>query len=286
MRSTGILMLIVAIVVGAGTAWLVMGFLQNQSQPTSVATESSAIEQTTIVVASSALAFGDTLSREVMREVPWPSASIPEGAFTTISEILAGADRRVTLRNMAPNEPILESRVSGFGGRATLSQVIGEGMRATTIRVNDVNGVAGFVLPGDRVDIMLTRQNKSGGNARDTMITDVILQSLRVLAVDQTSDEEEEAPQVSKAVTLEVTIEQAQKLSLAASVGTLTLSLRNFISTEDDNTKIKTISIKDLKPTTSTARGQSTAQTSTSPIVKVTRGMASKSQTVSRDRGQ
>lgn len=285
MRSTGILMLVVAIVVGGITAWLVMNFLQNQTQPTAQPQIQTTIAQTTVVVAATKLSFGDNLTRDNLKEVSWPTGSVPPGSFTTINEILDGAERRVALQNIEANEMLLQSRVSGFGGRATLSQVISDGMRATTIRVNDVNGVAGFVLPGDRVDIMLTRSTQGGSAARDSMVTDVIIQNLRVLGVDQVFDEDTSAPVVSKAVTLEVSPENAQKLSLAASIGTLTLSLRNFVSagTEDD-TKYKTVSIKDLQTSrTSSAPAATTAPTSSGPSVRVTRGLTSKSQKVARD---
>lgn len=279
-------MLVVAVVVGGITAWLVMNFLQNQAQPVAQPQAQSAMSQVTVVVASTKLSFGDNLTRDNLKEVSWPASSVPPGAFSTINEILDGADRRVALQNMEPNETVLHSRVSGFGGRATLSQVISDGMRATTIRVNDVNGVAGFVLPGDRVDIMLTRSTKSGAAARDSTVTDVIIQNLRVLGVDQISDEDASDPVVPKAVTLEVSPQDAQKLSLAASIGTLTLSLRNYVSAgTEDATKYKTVSINDLRPVGAqpTAGPVAPAPVSTSPTVRVTRGMKSSSEKVSRD---
>ncbi|TNE36548.1 MAG: Flp pilus assembly protein CpaB [Alphaproteobacteria bacterium] len=287
MRSTGILMLIVAIVVGGITAWLVMNFLQNQAQPVAQPQASTTIAQTTVVVAATKLSFGDNLTRDNLKEVSWPTNNVPPGSFKTINEILDGADRRVALQNMEPNEMVLHSRVSGFGGRATLSQVISDGMRATTIRVNDVNGVAGFVLPGDRVDIMLTRNTKTGSAARDSMVTDVIIQNLRVLGVDQISNEDTSEPVVPKAVTLEVSPEDAQKLSLAASIGTLTLSLRNYVSAgTEEATRYKTISVNDLRPVGARSTSSSAptpAPTYTSPTVRVTRGTTSSSQKVARE---
>jgi pilus assembly protein CpaB len=129
--------------------------------------------------------------------------------------------------------------VTGPGQRASLSAVITSGMRATTIRVNDVLGVAGFVLPGDRVDIMLTRQI-----IQDQPITDVLLQNVKVLGIDQRADEQNNQPDVVKAVTLEVTAEQAQKLTLAAEVGTLSLALRDVSNVE--LARVKPVTLKDL----------------------------------------
>jgi pilus assembly protein CpaB len=119
------------------------------------------------------------------------------------------------------NEPILASRITGSGQRASLSALIDPGMRAVTLRVDDVRGVAGFVLPGDRVDVVLTRHE-----AGDKAYADVLLQNAKVLAVDQLANERQEGPSVAKAVTVEVSTEQAQKLVLAAGVGSLSLVLR------------------------------------------------------------
>src|SRR5205085_8641957 len=135
------------------------------------------------------------------------------------------------------NEPVLATKLTGPGQRATLSAVLHEGMKAVTVRVSDIEGVAGFVLPGDRVDILLTRRADKNGT------TDVVLQNTRVLAIDQLADERADKPAVVKAVTLEVDTVAAQKLTLASQVGTLSLALRKAgeaiagdqrrISTED-----------------------------------------------------
>ena len=134
----------------------------------------------------------------------------------------------------------MASKVSGFGGRAILSAVIAPDMRAVTIRVNDVNGVAGFVLPGDHVDILLTR--KEGGSS---LFTDVLLQNVKILGIDQVASENLEKPKVAKAATLEVTQIQAQKLALAQRVGQLSLALRDLLNVEAELTR--TITVSDLR---------------------------------------
>jgi pilus assembly protein CpaB len=126
----------------------------------------------------------------------------------------------MVLTAIEANEPVLSSKITGPGQRATLSAVIADGMRAVTIRVNDVDGVAGFVLPGDRVDVALTRQaDKNNTN-------DVVLQNIKVLAIDQVADERTDKPSIARAVTLEVNATDAQKIALAATVGNLSLMLR------------------------------------------------------------
>ncbi len=127
------------------------------------------------------------------------------------------------LASIARNEPILRTKVTGPGQKATLSAVIQDGMRAVTVRVNDVEGVAGFILPGDHVDVLLTRQaneNKAGGT------NDVVIQNTRVLASDQLADDAADKPTVARAVTIEVDTIGAQKIALAASLGNLSLMLR------------------------------------------------------------
>jgi pilus assembly protein CpaB len=146
--------------------------------------------------------------------------AIPAGAFATIADLTKDG-RRVVLSPIEANEPILGWKITGPGQRATLSAMLRDGLKAVTIRVNDVEGVAGFVLPGDYVDVALTRQNE-----KIAATSDVILQSARVLAIDQTADERTDKPAVAKAVTLEVDTVGAQKISLAASIGTMSLILR------------------------------------------------------------
>ncbi|HEX6119179.1 MAG TPA: Flp pilus assembly protein CpaB [Dongiaceae bacterium] len=191
-----------------------------------------------VVAAATALKFGDRLAAENLRLIDWPAGSVPEGTFKTLDELL-GPQPRVALQSIQPNELILNNKITGPGQRASLSAVISTGMRAMTIRVNDVLGVAGFVLPGDRVDIMLTREV-----VQNNPITDVLLQNVKVLGIDQKSDQQNNAPDVVKAVTIEVTTEQAQKITLAATVGKLSLALRDISNVE--LTPVKPVSIKDL----------------------------------------
>jgi pilus assembly protein CpaB len=114
--------------------------------------------------------------------------------------------------------------------------VIADGMRAVTIRVNDVDGVAGFVLPGDRVDVALTRQ------ADKINTNDVVLQNIKVLAIDQMADERTDKPSIARAVTLEVSAQDAQKLALASSVGSLSLMLRRAGEAKSADTRRVTLS--------------------------------------------
>jgi pilus assembly protein CpaB len=177
-----------------------------------------------IVVASAPLGFGVTLSRENVVEVPWAAAQLPEGAFSSLDQLLKDG-RRAVLSPVSKNEPILKSKVTGAGQRASLSALLDDGKRAVTVRVDDVKGVAGFVLPGDRVDVLLIRTVTKAAGPVETF-SDVMLQHVKVLAVDQLINERQEKPTIAKAVTLEVNTEQAQKIMLATNIGKLSLILR------------------------------------------------------------
>jgi pilus assembly protein CpaB len=184
----------------------------------------------TIVVANRPLRFGDELNATALREMPWPQDALPAGAFGKIADLTAG--KRVVLMPVDINEAILASKITGPGQRATLSAVLGEGMKAVTVRVNDVEGVAGFVLPGDHVDVLLTRQGE-----KNMAITDVVIENARVLAIDQLADERTDKPSVVKAVTLEVGITDGQKVALASTVGTLSLLLSKAGERADDTAR-------------------------------------------------
>jgi pilus assembly protein CpaB len=203
------------------------------------------VQMATVVVAATPLYFGNTVRREHLREIVWPAGAVPPGSFSSVDELIGDENkRRVALRAIEINEPLLKSKVSGFGGRASLSTILAPEMRASTIRVNDINGVAGFILPGDHVDIMLTRSAGSVSSQND-LLTDILLQNVKVLAIDQDANEERAQPAVVKAVTLEVTPVQAQKLVLAQRLGQLSLALRNVTNSVAE--KPKTVTLRDLK---------------------------------------
>ena len=158
MRGNSILMLGFALVFGALSVLATKTWLDDQRAKIAAEGQAPVTMTQSIVVAKEPLRFGVLLQEQNLREIPWSSDTIPDGAFRTIEEMLSAAEgERFVLKAMEKNEPVLNSKITGSGQRATLSASLTEGMRAITIRVNDVLGVAGFVLPGDRVDIMLTR---------------------------------------------------------------------------------------------------------------------------------
>jgi pilus assembly protein CpaB len=233
-------MIAFAVMFGLLAVFVAQSWLNSQTEQRmrSLEANKKPVSTSTIVVASKPLRFGNELTESQLRETPWPEASLPSGSFSKIADVLKGG-KRVALTAIEPNEPVLSTKITGPGQRATLSAMLRDGLKAATVRVNDIDGVGGFVLPGDHVDVSLTRQvDKTNAS------TEVVLQNVRVLAIDQVADERLDKPSVVKAVTLEVDVVGAQKLSLAASVGSLTLMLRK--AGEANNQYTRKITLDDL----------------------------------------
>ena len=240
MRASTFVMIGFAVVFGLLAVFIAQVWLNNQASKQAQHLESNAkpLATRTVVVAKQPLRFGTELNASMLQEAPWPSDATPAGAFAKINDVLKGG-RRVVLAAIEANEPVLALKITGPGQRATLSALVKPGMKAVTIRVNDVEGVGGFVLPGDHVDVVLTRQIDKG-----QATTEVVLQNTRVLAVDQIADERAAKAAVAKSVTLEVDTVEAQKIWLASSVGSLSLLLRKAGETAE--VKTRKITLKDL----------------------------------------
>lgn len=215
-RSTNLAILVVAVILGGLAAFLARSWLQSHS------TGADAQKTVPILVATDALAFGAPIGAKDVREIDWPAQSSPEGTFANFAELTKNG-RRITLSPFVRDEPIISSKVSAPDQRASLSAVIEKGKRAVTVAVDDVRGVAGFIFPGDFVDVALTRTDNSAGPQN---FSAVILQHVKVLAIDQMAGQRQEHPTVAKAVTVEVDPEQALRILLAANVGKLSLILR------------------------------------------------------------
>mgnify|MGYP006273359779 CR=1 FL=1 len=180
------------------------------------------VETTPVVIADAEIAFAKEITRELVRVQEWPSEFVPDGAFDALEEIIGDDERgyRRAERPIAEGEPLLASKLSAFGEKVTIAQVIDPDKRAISIRVDDVSGVGGFVTPGDRVDVVLTRHRN------DDQIATTILQDVLVRGIDQIADEERDKPVVVRTVTVEVGPDEAQRLVLAQQAGRLSLTLR------------------------------------------------------------
>jgi pilus assembly protein CpaB len=187
-----------------------------------------------VVVAATDINLGTRLTPDMIRLADWPADSVPEGAIRDVKLL----DTRVTRVTVQRGEPLMENKLAVPGASGGLSAVVAEGKRAMTVRVNDVIGVAGFALPGNFVDILVSTQNESTkpDQRQDLSISKLVLERILVLAIAQEADQNDTKPKVVNAVTLEVTPEQAEKLDLARSVGQLSLVLRNQVDVKPAET--------------------------------------------------
>ncbi len=188
-----------AVVFGLLAVFIAQVWLNNQAnmRAKSMQAQEKPLATQTIVVAAQPLRFSTELNASMLKEISWPAQALLPGAFHKIDDILAHG-RRVALAAMETDEPVLALKDTGPGQRATLSALVRKAMKAVTIRVNDVGGVGGFVLPGDHVDVVLTRQIDKG-----QATTEVVLQDARVLAIDQIAGERAAKATVAKSVMLE-----------------------------------------------------------------------------------
>jgi pilus assembly protein CpaB len=219
-----IAMLVLSVVIGLGATIVAAGWVAQQGH----------VASNRIVVAAIDIELGSRLNPQMLKTVDWPSGSIPPGALSD-PQLLQD---RVVKTSVLRGEPVLEAKLAPVGTKGGLSAVIPEGKRAMTVRVNDVIGVAGFALPGNYVDIVVNTQLEGEArNGQDKQISKIVLEHILVLAVAQEANRDETKPKVVNAVTLELTPEQAEKLDLARSVGTLSLVLRNQIDRKEVDTR-------------------------------------------------
>lgn len=214
-------MIVVSLIAGFGALTLATRWLNAQS----------VIATNAVVVAAVDIKAGQPISEPQLRTIEWPVGSVPDGAF----KMPADLKDRVSKTAISRDEPILESRLAAPGTRGGMAAIIKDGMRAITVRVNDVVGVAGFALPGTFVDIMVNI-NRRSPTGSDTTVSKIVLERILVLAVAQEAGRDDTAPKVVNAVTLEVSPLEAEKIDLARSVGTLSLVLRNSIDADSIKT--------------------------------------------------
>ena len=224
MRNTrALIMMAAAVIAGLIAVVLASQWISRQSQ----------FGASKVVTLAVDVQLGSRLTPDMVKLVDWPTGSVPTGAFDDPKLL----DGRVVKTSLQRGEPVLESKLAPVGTKGGLSSVVTEGKRAMTVRVNDVIGVAGFALPGNYVDIMVSTQTEGvRSENRDNTISKIVLERILVLAVAQEASRDETKPKVVNAVTLEVTPDQAERLDVARSVGTLSLVLRNQVDPKEAQT--------------------------------------------------
>jgi pilus assembly protein CpaB len=210
-------MLIIAIVLAGGAAWIANRWVESQ---TNVASSTQA-NTVAVVVAATNIPFGSRIEATQIKLIEWPKSSVPEHAFYELQPLVG----KVTQRSFISNEILLKPFIKEHLGGSTLSALITEGMRAMSVRVNDIVGVAGFILPGNKVDIIHVK-----GKGK---LTYTLLHNIKVLAIDQTASTDQNKPAVVRALTLEVSPKHSEKLVKAMKTGSLQFTLRNPLDDEE-----------------------------------------------------
>ena len=233
MRNRIFAVFAIAVLAGGGLAYGTYNLVQNQpASAASIATQP-------VVVAAADLQLGSELKKEDLTVVQFPSGQAPEGTFTQPSDIIG----RGLIAPIVKNEPVLPSKLASKEAGAGLPPVIPEGMRAVSVRVNEVIGVAGYVLPGTRVDVVATA---SPNDERADMTSKVILSNVQVLTAGtrMEQDQEKGKPVQVTVVTLLVNPEQSERLALASTEGKIQLALRNPLDqTSPETPGVKTAAL-------------------------------------------
>ena len=218
MRRRGSLLVAMSLLLGILAAWgannWVQGRLSGEAEEGKVSVVAAALE----------IPYGTKIDSRHLRHVQVPAEAVPNGSVATMDDVIG----MVSTSDIERGEILNLSRLAEHDKGSTLAALIKENMRAITVRVDDVVGVAGFLLPGNRVDVLASRMDSRSKRAT----TETILQNLKVLAVDQTASTEQDEPVIVRAVTLEMTPHQSEVLVKAREEGTIQLTLRNPLEKE------------------------------------------------------
>jgi pilus assembly protein CpaB len=219
-RTRSLVLLFLALASGVAAAWLSLSYLRREARPllNTTATAGKAI------VAAKDLPVGATITEQDVRVIDWPGNAVPAGLIATPQDAIG----RGLMSPVRLNEPLLDSKLAPRGGGTGMNVIIEQGKRALSLRVDDVVGVAGFVQPNSRVDVLLTMAPQGTGE----QTTKAILQNIEALAIGQTTQTNAQGQaQVVPVVTVLVTPEQAETLALASSQGRIQMAMRNQLDT-------------------------------------------------------
>lgn len=237
MSARSIMLIAAALLLTVGTMFIARSWLANQrAAPVTEIVQQPT--QTKVLVARADLPAGTFVTEQHLRWQVWPDDNLPdsylvEGQFQ--SQVLHGA---VVRRGIANGTPIIRTLMIKPGDRGFLAAVLRPGWRAYSIKVNATSSIAGLVFPGDRVDLLMTHKIRNTGSGLEQQVSETVLTNLRVLAIDQTLDDQDDQPRVGKTVTFEVTPKQAEILAVADTIGRLSLSLRSLAKNEAELKKL------------------------------------------------
>ena len=234
LRRRGFMLVVVSLVLGVFAAIMANSWLTNRLLP-----NAEAKTLTKPVVASAlSIPYGTKVEGRHLKLLQLPPEAVPQNGFAALEDI----EGQVARATIEPGEILLKSKFAEHSAGSTLAALIDPSMRAVTVRVNDVVGVAGFLLPGNRVDVLSTVLNQQTKKAT----TDTVLHNIKVLAVDQTTATEKNDPVIVRAVTLEMTPDQSLVLVKAKEEGRIQLTLRNPL--DDQVAKVAPPPVKKAAP--------------------------------------
>lgn len=255
-KRRGLILVVLSLFMAAGAAWVANRWVDGQ-----LVTAANAEPNTQLVVAAAlAIPFATKVEGRHLRMIEVPAGVMPEGAFASIADI----EGKVSTTAISRGEILVAERFVEHTRGSTLAALVKENMRAITVRVNDVVGVAGFLLPGNSVDILASRRVKSRA------VTETVLRDINVLAVDQTASPDKNEPRIVRAVTLEMTPKQAEILVNARTEGKIQLTLRNPNEEYVEPTKVAQAPKAPVR--------RAAAPRSTGTTVEIIRGTNSKKQ--------
>ncbi len=229
MNRRFIIMLSIALLLALLAAWVANSWVQGRAAPDSAGS---------VVVAAVEIPFGVKIEEAQIKLIAWPGNSAPpQGAYSSKDQVV----NKVAMNKFYPDEIITDKRISEYLGGSTLSAMITKEYRAISVRVDDVVGVAGFILPGNKIDILSTKMDRPTNKAT----TRTLLQNIKVLAVDQEASQEKEKPAIVRAVTLELRPDQAEIMVQAMQEGTIQLTLRNPL---DSDMEDRVVEVAEVQP--------------------------------------
>lgn len=245
MRLRFIVLIVLSLAVAGGAAYMTQTYLRAEREAMAKpAPEPVRAPTTKVLVAAGELAAGTILKRSHIRWQDWPEDGVSDSYFVKQANPDHKLEGAVIRQSLAPGEPITEQRIVRPGDRGFLAAMLSPGMRAISVPVNATTGISGLVFPGDKVDVVLTHtveaeQSTTGTKRR---ASETVLHDIRVLALDQRTDDQDGKRIVAKTATVEVTPEQAEKISLAMQLGNLSLVLRP-LAREDDEKEDKRLPV-------------------------------------------
>lgn len=213
-QRRGVVLIVLSLLMAVGAAWVANNWVSGQL----VTQADAAPNMQLVVTAGMSIPFATKVEGRHLKLTQVPEGVLPEGAYTELAEV----EGKVATSAIARGEILVAERFAAHTRGSTLASLVADNMRAVTVRVDDVIGVGGFLLPGNAVDVLAARKGKDR-----RAIIETILTNIKVLAVDQTAATDENEPVIVRAVTLEMTPKQAEKIVKARSEGTIQLTLRN-----------------------------------------------------------